>query len=122
MKKIISLILLLIATLSLISCSCKLHDPLDGEYYWISSERNELAVTIKGDNGTIEHGEADHFTIKQRKRNVCALWWHILTDSTVKYQYKDGIQLRSTYQVLNGSLIRKDSNAYKEALKQFNYK
>ena len=65
MKKIISLILLLIATLSLISCSCKLHDSLDGEYYWISSERNELAFTIKGDKGTIEHGEADYFTINK---------------------------------------------------------
>ena len=65
MKKIISLILYLIATLSLISCSCKLHDSLDGEYYWISSERNELAFTIKGDKGTIEHGEADYFTINK---------------------------------------------------------
>lgn len=65
MKKIISLILLLIATLSLISCFCKLHDSLDGEYYWISSERNELAFTIKGDKGTIEHGEADYFTINK---------------------------------------------------------
>ena len=62
---VFSLILLLIATLSLISCSCKLHDSLDGEYYWISSERNELAFTIKGDKGTIEHGEADYFTINK---------------------------------------------------------
>ena len=73
MKKIISLILLLIATLSLISCSCKLHDSLDGEYYWISSERNELAFTIKGDKGTIEHGEADYFTINKENAHVALL-------------------------------------------------
>lgn len=53
MKKITSLTLLLITTIILIACTSKSLDSLDGEYYWISSERNELAITIKGDNSTI---------------------------------------------------------------------
>lgn len=53
MKKITSHTLLLITTIILIACTSKSLDSLDGEYYWISSERNELAITIKGDNSTI---------------------------------------------------------------------
>ncbi|RSK12339.1 MULTISPECIES: hypothetical protein [Streptococcus] len=53
MKKFTSLTLLLITTIILIACTSKSLDSLDGEYYWISSERNELAITIKGDNSTI---------------------------------------------------------------------
>lgn len=35
----------------LIACSNSNQQSLDGEYYWVSSERNELAFTIKGDKG-----------------------------------------------------------------------
>lgn len=38
----------------LIACSNSNQQSLDGEYYWVSSERNELAFTIKGDKGFIE--------------------------------------------------------------------
>lgn len=62
MKKITNLILLLITSIILVACSSK---SLDGKYYWISSERNELTFTIKRDQGTIEHGEADNFTINK---------------------------------------------------------
>lgn len=120
MKKIISLILSLIATLSLISCSCKLHDSLDGEYYWISSERNELAFTIKGDKGTIEHGEADYFTIN-KENSTLKLTGGTTSDSTVKYKYKDGI-ITVNITGVERDYYQKNSNAYKEALKQFNYK
>ena len=53
MKKFTSLKLLLITTIILIACTSKSLDSLDGEYYWISSELNELSITIKGDNSTI---------------------------------------------------------------------
>ena len=121
MKKIISLILLLIATLSLISYSSKLHDSLDGEYYWISSERNELTFTIKGDKGTIEeHGEADYFTIN-KENSTLKLTGSTTSDSTVKYKYKDGI-ITVNITGVERDYYQKNSNAYKEALKQFNYK
>ena len=63
---------------------------MDGEYYWISSERNELAFTIKGNRGSIEHGEADSFIIDQ-ENNTFHLSGEGITDSTVKYKVKDGI-------------------------------
>ena len=45
MRKIIS-ILLSLSIITLIACSKNNYQSLDGEYYWISSERNELAFTI----------------------------------------------------------------------------
>ena len=71
MKKITSLTLLLITTIILVACTSKSLDSLDNEYYWSSSERNELAFTIKEDNDTIEHGEADHFTINRENKRSC---------------------------------------------------
>lgn len=62
-----------------------------------SSERNELAFTIKGDNGTIEYGEADHF-ITNRENKTFVLSGTNITNSTVNINTKM-IQLRSTYQV-----------------------
>ena len=67
MRKIIGILLLSLSTISLIACSKNNYQSLDGEYYWISSERNELAFTIKGENASIEHGEADSFTINKKK-------------------------------------------------------
>ena len=48
MKKIIGILLLSLSIITLIACSKNNYQSLDGEYYWISSERNELAFTIKG--------------------------------------------------------------------------
>lgn len=47
MKKFISVLLLSIMAVMLIACSNSNQQSLDGEYYWVSSERNELAFTIK---------------------------------------------------------------------------
>ena len=109
MKKITSLILLMITTIILVACSSKSLNSLDGEYYWISTERNELAFTIKGDKGTIEHGEADNFTIN-KENSTLNLMGINTSDSIVNIT---GVE-REYYQ--------KNSKAYKEALKQFNYK
>lgn len=110
----------MIATLSLIFCSSKSPDSLDGEYYWISSERNELAFTINGDKGTIEHGEADYFTIN-KENSTLNLTGDTTSDTTVKYKYKDGI-ITVNITGVEREYYQKNSNAYKEALKQFNYK
>ncbi|MBS7109516.1 MAG: hypothetical protein KH076_09750 [Streptococcus sp.] len=120
MKKITSLILLMITTIILVACSSKSLNSLDGEYYWISTERNELAFTIKGDKGTIEHGEADNFTIN-KENSTLNLMGINTSDSTVKYKYKDGIIIVNITGV-EREYYQKNSKAYKEALKQFNYK
>lgn len=67
MRKLIGILLFSLSLITLIACTKNKQQSLDGEYYWISSERNELAFTIKGDNASIEHGEADSFTINKKK-------------------------------------------------------
>lgn len=119
MKKITSLVLLLITTVALVACSSKSLDSLDGEYYWISTERNELAFTIKEDKGAIEHGEADSFTI-DKENNTFNLSGLTVSDSTVKYQYKDGI-ITVNISGVERDYYQKDSEAFKEAIKKFNY-
>jgi len=47
MRKLIGLLLLSLSIITLIACSKNNYQSLDGEYYWISSERNKLAFTIK---------------------------------------------------------------------------
>ena len=70
MRKFVSIILLSLSIITLIACTKNKQQSLDGEYYWISSERNELAFTIKGDNASIEHGEADSFTINKKHTKI----------------------------------------------------
>ncbi|WP_319024071.1 hypothetical protein KZA79_008125 [Streptococcus mitis] len=70
MRKIIGILLLSLSMVTLIACSKNNYQSLDGVYYWILSERNELAFTIKGDNASIEHGEADSFTINKQKNTI----------------------------------------------------
>ena len=70
MRKLIGILLLSLSIITLIACSKNNYQSLDGEYYWISSERNELAFTIKGENGSIEHGEADSFTINKKEYDL----------------------------------------------------
>lgn len=67
MRKFVSILLLSLSIITLIACTKNKQQSMDGEYYWISSERNELAFTIKGDNASIEHGEANSFTINKKK-------------------------------------------------------
>lgn len=48
MKKLLGILLLSLSIIMLIACSKNNDKSLDGEYYWISSERNGLTLTIKG--------------------------------------------------------------------------
>lgn len=105
---------MLITTIILVACSSRSLNSLDSEYYWTSSERNELAFTIKGDKGNIEHGEADSFTIDKEK-NTFILSGMNVSDSTVKYQYKDGV-ITVNITGLKHENYQKGSKSYKNAL------
>ena len=90
MRKLIGILLLSLSIIMLIACSKNNYQSLDGEYYWISSERNELAFTIKGNNASIEHGEADSFTINKQK-NMIELTGQNIASWTEEYSFKDGV-------------------------------
>lgn len=115
MRKIIS-ILLSLSIITLIACSKNNYQSLDGEYYWISSERNELAFTI----ASIEHGEADSFTINKQK-NTITLTGQNIASQTKEYSFKDGVFSVDISGVKHDYYL-KGSEAYKNALKQYGYK
>lgn len=120
MKKFISVTLLALTTVILVACSSQNKQPLDGDYYWISSERNELAFTIKGENASIEHGEADSFTINKQK-NTIELSGQNIASQTKEYLFKDGVFSVDISGVKHDYYL-KGSEAYKKALKQYGYK
>lgn len=120
MRKLIGLLLLSLSIISLIACSKNNYQSLDGEYYWISSERNELVFTIKGDNASIEHGEADSFIIN-KKKNTIELTGQNITSRSEDYSFKDGVFSVDISGVKHDYYL-KGSEAYKNALKQYGYK
>lgn len=56
MRKIIGILLFSLSIDTLVAWSKNNYQSLDGEYYWISSEKNKLAFTIKGENASIKDG------------------------------------------------------------------
>ncbi|WP_311624866.1 hypothetical protein [Streptococcus parasanguinis] len=69
MKRLTDILLLPLSIVTLIGCSKNNNQSLDGEYHWLSCERNELAFTIKSDEGPIKNGEVDSFNINKKKHN-----------------------------------------------------
>lgn len=120
MSKLIGILLLSLSIITLIACSKNNYQSLDGEYYWISSERNELAFTIKGNNASIEHGEADGFTINKQK-NTIKLTGQNIASRSEDYSFKDGVFSVDISGVKHDYYL-KGSEAYKKALKQYGYK
>ena len=120
MKKFISVVLMSIMAVILIACSKSSQQSLDGEYYWISSERNELAFTIKGDKGSIEHGEADTFEIDKQKKTI-ELTGQNIASRTEEYSFEDGV-FSVDISGMKHDYYLKGSSAYKKALKEFGYK
>ena len=120
MKKIISVLLLSIMAVLLIACSKSNQQSLDGEYYWISSERNELAFTIKGTKGSIEHGEADSFKIDKQKKTI-ELTGQNIASRTEEYSFEDGV-FSVDISGMKHDYYLKGSSAYKKALKDFGYR
>lgn len=120
MKKFISVLLLSILAVMLIACSNSNQQSLDGEYYWVSSERNELAFTIKGDKGFIEHGEADNFSIDKQKKTI-ELTGQDIANRTEEYSFNDGV-FSVDISGMKHDYYLKGSSAYEKALKEFGYK
>ena len=120
MRKIVCILLLSLSIITLIACTKNKQQSLDGEYYWISSERNELAFTIKGDNASIEHGEADSFTINKQK-NTIELTGQNIASRTEEYSFKDGV-FSVDISGMKHDYYLKGSSAYKKALKEYGYR
>ena len=119
MKKFISVLLLSIMAVMLIACSNSNQQSLNGEYYWVSSERNELAFIIKGDKGSIEHGEADNFKIDKQKKTI-ELTGQDIANRTEEYSFRDGV-FSVDISGMKHDYYLKGSRAYEKALKEFGY-
>ena len=119
MRKLIGILLLSLSIITLIACSKNNYQSLDGEYYWISSERNELAFTIKGDKASIEHGEADSFTINKQKSTI-ELTGQNIASRTEKYSFKE-VVFSVDISGIKHDYFLKGSSAFKKVLKEFGY-
>lgn len=87
MKKFISATLLALTTIILIACPSQNKQSLDSDCYWISSEGNELAFTIKDGKGTIERGEANTFKV-DKVNSTFELSGNDIYNSRVNYVFK----------------------------------
>lgn len=119
MKKLIALILVSMSAFLLMACSKQTNDSLDGEYYWINENRNEVAFVISGDIGTIKHGEAEGFTIDKEKSTIKLLGENIIK-LTKSYTFKDDV-FTVDISGMKHDYYKKDSKAYQEALKKYGY-
>jgi len=119
MKKLVVLILVAMSTFLLIACSKQSNNSLDGEYYWINENRNEVAFVISGDTGTIKHGEAEGFTINKEKSTIKLLGENIIK-LTKSYTFKDDV-FTVDISGMKHDYYKKDSKAYQEALKKYGY-
>jgi hypothetical protein len=119
MKKLIVLLLVSISAFLLMACSKQSDNSLDGEYYWINENRNEVAFVISGDTGTIKHGEAEGFTINKEKSTIQLLGENIIK-LTKSYTFKDDV-FTVDISGMKHDYYKKDSKAYQEALKKYGY-
>lgn len=119
MKKLIVLLMVSMSAFLLMSCSKQSNISLDGEYYWINENRNEVAFVISGDTGTIKHGEAEGFTIDKEKSTIQLLGENIIK-LTKSYTFKDDV-FTVDISGMKHDYYKKDSKAYQEALKKYGY-
>ena len=119
MKKLIVLLLVSMSAFLLMSCSKQSNISLDGEYYWINENRNEVAFVISGDTGTIKHGEAEGFTIDKEKSTIKLLGENIIK-LTKSYTFKNDV-FTVDISGMKHDYYKKDSKAYQEALKKYGY-
>ena len=119
MKKLFVLILVSMSTFLLMACSKQSDNSLDGEYYWINENRNEVAFVISGDTGIIKHGEAEGFTIDKEKSTIQLLGENIIK-LTKSYTFKDDVFTVDISGMKHG-YYKKDSKVYQEALKKYGY-
>lgn len=115
MNKILILLFLTILSMPLISCSNQRNQTLDGEYYWVSESRNERAFTISGNKGILDSSVADNFVI-DRKNETIELMGSQMLNRTTSYTYEDGV-FTVDISGVERDYYKKDSEAYKKALK-----
>ena len=118
MRKFVSILLLSLSIITLIACTKNKQQSLDGEYYWISSERNELAFFWSQIALSYRLEKPDSFTIDQES-NTFLLSGEGRTDSTVKYKVKDGT-ITVDISGIEHEYYQKGSKAYNKALQQYN--
>lgn len=119
MKKLIVLLMVSMSAFLLVACSKQSNISLDGEYYWINENRNEVAFVISGDTGTIKHGEAEGFTINKERSTIQLLGENIIK-LTKSYTFKDDV-FTVDISGMKHDYYKKDSKAYQEALKKYGY-
>jgi len=119
MKKFIVLLMVSMSAFLLMACSKQSNISLDGEYYWINENRNEVAFVISGDTGTIKYGEAEGFTIDKERSTIQLLGENIIK-LTKSYTFKDDV-FTVDISGMKHDYYRKDSKAYQEALKKYGY-
>ena len=117
MRKIISVLFVSLLTITLIACSNKNNQTLDGEYYWINENRNERVFTISGNKGTIDSGEADTFVINKENETIELMGSQIISRSE-SYTFKDGVFAVDISGTKHDYYL-KGSEAYKKALKKY---
>lgn len=115
MNKLLTLLFLTILSMPLISCSNQRNQTLDGEYYWVSESRNERAFTISGNKGILDSSVADNFVI-DRKNETIELMGSQMLNRTTSYIYEDGV-FTVDISGVERDYYKKDSEAYKKALK-----
>ena len=115
MDKLLILLFLTILSMPLISCSNQRNQALDGEYYWVSESRNERAFTISGNQGILDSSVADNFVI-DRKNETIELMGSQMLNRTTSYIYEDGV-FTVDISGVERDYYKKDSEAYKKALK-----
>ena len=119
MKRLIVLLMVSMSAFLLMACSKQSNISLDGEYYWINENRNEVAFVISGDTGTIKHGEAEGFTIDKERSTIQLLGENIIK-LTKSYTFKDDV-FTVDISGMKHDYYKKDSKAYQEALKKYGY-
>ena len=116
MNKIMTLLFLTVLSLPLVACSNQSNQTLDGEYYWINESRNERAFTISGTKGTLDSSVADNFVIDPKNETIELMGSQML-NRTTSYTYKDGV-FTVDISGVERDYYKKDSEAYKKALKE----
>lgn len=90
---------------------------MEGEYYWISENRNEIILTIDGDSGTLD-SEGGSGVIVNTDNQTFEI--EGFSESTVPYEYEDGV-LTANLTGVERDYYKKGTDAYEDALKEFAY-
>lgn len=115
MRRLLSLLALTAISLFLVACSSE--ESMDGEYYWISENRNEIILTINGDTGTLDSEGGRDVTVDSENQTFEIKGF---SESTVPYEYEDGV-LTANLTGAERDYYKKGTDAYKEALKEYGY-